>query len=264
MEKRKKQGPLSIAAKGVRAALFPPYCAACRSALPNVSSSLMTDDGTDRCLCDACMSDFVSSVRETCRVCGEGCAVCECVPDGLAQTGVDRAYACFSYDKTKRKSASSAIIYKLKDCKNRDVTRFCAFLLARRLEKAAIASGADLGGYTVTFAPRRRRAVRENGADHMEKTAKLTAKLLGLPFEAVFVNTAHTAQKKKDAAARLDAAERSITVRKRSRKRIDGKRYILLDDILTSGATLAACVGKLYGHGADDVIVCTLAKTKST
>lgn len=264
MEKRKKNGFLRVTARGLRAALFPPRCAACKAVIPYVASALVTDDGFDRCLCDGCMSDFVHSVRESCPECGEAYAVCECVPDGLAYAGADKAYACFVYDKTKRRSAASAVIYKLKDGGNIDVTRFCAFLLARRLEKAAAVNGFSLDGYTVTFAPRRRLAVRENGSDHMEKTAKLTAKLLGLPFESVFVNTAHTAQKKKDAVSRLDAAERSIKVRRHAEDRIEGKRYILLDDILTSGATLATCVGKLCECGADDVIVCTLAKTKST
>ncbi len=262
MKKRKKTGIFAVASRAIRAILFPPCCAACRCVLPPDRESSYAD--AQGCLCDACMSDFVRSVREMCPVCGETYAVCECVPDALSCVGIDRAYASFAYDKMKRKSASSAIIYKLKDGKSNDVTRFCAHLFARRLEKAALTSDFDLDGCTVTFAPRRRRAVRENGADHMEKTAKLTAKLLGLPFESVLVNTARTAQKKKNAESRLDAAERSIKVKKRAEKDIAGKRYVVLDDILTSGATLAACVGKLCDLGASDVIVCTLAKTKST
>lgn len=268
MAKHSKNVPFAVAARFVRSLAFPPYCVSCRRTLPWNESAAKEFSGdamrVPACFCAECVSDFAESVRAACPVCGESYAFCECVPDALRFAGAERAYSCFAYDKTKRKSASSALIFKLKDGKNSDVVRFCAVLLARRLEKAALVSGIDLGTYTLTYAPRRRRAVRENGSDHMQKMAKLTAKLLGLPFEPVFVNTAHTAQKKKDAASRLDAAESSIKVKRRAADSVFGKRYIVLDDILTSGATLGACVSRLYEYGARDVIAATLAKTKST
>ncbi len=242
-------------ARAVVSAVFPPTCACCKC--------LLSDPDTDgTCFCKTCMSDFAASVRGTCKLCGKAVSACECVPDVLAGSGVDRTYASFLYDKDNRKCAASSLIYKLKDGKNSDVTRFCAHIFALRIEKAAFSSGLELSEYTVTYAPRRRIAIRENGSDHMEKTARLTAKMLGIGFESVFVNTATAPQKKKDAVSRFEDAKRFIKMKERMKKRISGKRYVVLDDVLTSGATLAACVSKLRENGADDVIAVTLAKAK--
>ncbi len=238
-------------------AVFPSRCAACGEIIPFDAKKTRT------CFCDACVSDFVLSVRDVCPICGESYAVCECVPELLRVMGIASGYSCFAYDKSNRKSASSKLIFKLKSGKDREVMRFCAEMLASRLEKAAITSKIELGDYIVTYAPRRNRAIRENGCDHMKITAKLTAKRLGLPFEAVFVNTAREAQKAKDAASRIEGAE-AIRPKRSACEKICGKRYILLDDILTSGATVASCAASLFECGAEDVLVCILSKTKST
>ncbi len=254
MENKRKIDNLTLAARRIASFLFPPRCVCC--------GEFITDKNPENdCLCDACMSDFVTSVRAECTLCGKSVAVCECVTDALRYAGIDASYASFAYDKANRKCAASRVIYKLKDGKNTDVTRFCAHILASRIEKALLASGRSADGFTVTYAPRRNRAIREKGSDHMAKTARLAAKALGLPFESILVNRASGAQKKKDALSRLESADRSIRLKKNIRGRIAGKRYIVVDDILTSGATLAACTSRLNERGAEDIIVVTLAKT---
>lgn len=245
------------AAQFIGSLLFPPRCASCGTVL-SLGKGL-----NETCLCNECMSDFASSVRESCTECGQSFAVCECVPEFLKIIGIERAYSCFAYDKSKRKSAASALIFKLKSGADFATSKFCADMLASRLEKIGVMSKTELDSYTVTYAPRRKRAVRENGCDHMKKTAKLTAKRLGLPFESVFVNTAHEAQKTKNVSSRISSAE-LIKLKKRARKSVCGKNYIVVDDILTSGATLSACASRLFEFGANEVLVCVLAKTKST
>lgn len=257
MKDRRKNKPLTDAVHFLGSLLFPPRCASCGNVL-SVESGV-----NEACLCDECKSDFASSVRESCTECGQSFAVCECAPELLKLIGIERVYSCFAYDKAKRKSAASKLIFKLKSGTDSNTAKFCADMLASRLEKAELMSKTELNSYTVTYAPRRSRAVRENGCDHMKKTAKLTAKRLGLPFESVLVNTAREAQKSKAASSRVAAAEH-IKLKKRARKAVCGKNYIVIDDILTSGATLSACASRLFEFGANEVLVCVLAKTKST
>lgn len=62
----------------------------------------------------------------------------------------------------------------------------------------------------------------------------------------------------------LSRAERTANVQKafvmRTGRRLDGERIILVDDVLTTGATTSACAQILRRHGAGDVCVWTVAR----
>ena len=63
---------------------------------------------------------------------------------------------------------------------------------------------------------------------------------------------------------RLNRAERIANVRHafamRPGQRLDGQRLVLVDDVLTTGATTSACAGVLMRAGASEVCVWTVAR----
>ena len=67
--------------------------------------------------------------------------------------------------------------------------------------------------------------------------------------------------------ARLSASERrknvrgAFRLRKRHTSIVDGKSVLLVDDVITTGATVDACVRALKSGGAKSVDVLTLART---
>ena len=67
--------------------------------------------------------------------------------------------------------------------------------------------------------------------------------------------------------ARLSASERrknvrgAFRLRKRHASIVDGKSVLLVDDVITTGATVDACVRALKSSGAKSVDVLTLART---
>lgn len=61
-------------------------------------------------------------------------------------------------------------------------------------------------------------------------------------------------------ADRFAALDGAILVNPRSRDELVGRSVVLVDDVMTSGATLAACSDALLGAGAGRVIVATLAR----
>lgn len=62
------------------------------------------------------------------------------------------------------------------------------------------------------------------------------------------------------AKARRRMLSGSIEVRQSARAQIRGRNVILVDDVLTSGATSEACVAQLKRAGADKVVVCCFAR----
>jgi ComF family protein len=62
-------------------------------------------------------------------------------------------------------------------------------------------------------------------------------------------------------SARRHVVQGAIIVHPRQRHRVQGRHIVLVDDVHTTGATLAACVRVLLAAGADHVDVLTLART---
>ena len=64
----------------------------------------------------------------------------------------------------------------------------------------------------------------------------------------------------KTAAARFEMLENAIQIHPRRRHRIVGRKVLLIDDVMTSGATLAAATHACKAAGSGDVFVLTLAR----
>ena len=60
--------------------------------------------------------------------------------------------------------------------------------------------------------------------------------------------------------ARFQALENAIEINPNRREKLDGRHIILVDDVMTSGATLAACAEVCLAAGAKEVCVLTLAR----
>lgn len=113
----------------------------------------------------------------------------------------------------------------------------------------------------VTFMPIGFLRMHERGYNQAELLAKAVAEPLGLPCQATLRKRAFTPKQstQKDAAARQKNAERALLPRKNAEMR--GKSVVLVDDIITTGATAAAAVKLLREMGAVKVYVLAAART---
>ena len=111
----------------------------------------------------------------------------------------------------------------------------------------------------VVYVPMTRKAKAKRRFNQAEVFARIISKQLGLKFEKnVLIKIRETKPQKS-----LKAAERRTNLKGAFKvtKDVDGKSILLVDDIVTTGATLKENAKMLYKAGARRVTAITFAKT---
>ena len=228
--------PLACAACGstsVEARRDFPACAACWA-----RTKIFTGDET---LCWKCgapaLGDVAEGAREAVR-----CRRCE----DQTFTG---ARACGAYEGALR---ASVLTLKREPRVGRR--------LARLMLEASGRTPLDRATRVVPV-PLHPERQRERGFNQAALLARALAEGSGLPFDdASLVRTAHVEKHRAgmDVRGRRETVERAFRV---ARPRlVANERVLLVDDVLTTGATASACAGALLGAGATEVYVLTVAR----
>jgi ComF family protein len=129
--------------------------------------------------------------------------------------------------------------------------------LARRW--AAAGAGGDLLVPVPVHVDRR----RQRGYDQAELLARVAGERLGLPAVAVLVRQRATvAQFELDRGARRANVGGAFAVRPGASAAVRDRWIVLVDDVVTTGATLAACAEALLAEGALGVSALTVARER--
>jgi ComF family protein len=227
--------------------LFPDDCRVCGvplheiSRIPVCSSCLHQPTAIEtEYSCADCETPFVNRfpLDEQGR-----CALCR-----LGLTGFDRAYTFGSYDETLRE-----LIHLFKYNRVRPLAKPLGSLLARAIPRE---HRFDL----IVPMPLHWKKRWSRGYNQSELLAKEVARRWGLPVAKIVRRVKPTAPQ-----AGLTNSKRRLNVRgafrMRKRQDIKGLRVLLIDDVLTTGATASACAGVLKRAGASHVAVATVART---
>ncbi|MEZ0236105.1 MAG: ComF family protein [Actinomycetota bacterium] len=211
--------------------VFPPRCAGCGApAWP---------------FCERCARGLRALAPPWCARCGaptpdaevSGCG--ECPPGEIAH-----ARAPFAFEGPARAS-----IHHLKYGGVRGVGRALGAAMA-----TCVPPGADV----VTWVPLARRRKAERGFDQARVLAVAVGRETGLPVRRLLRRVVATGpQAKRDAEARRAAMRGSFVARDRA---IVPDHVLLVDDVLTTGATAAACAEVLLAHGASRVSLLVAAR----
>jgi len=120
----------------------------------------------------------------------------------------------------------------------------------------AVALGRAPPEAVVTWVPLGRRRKRQRGFDQAEALARAVARRTGLRARRMIERRAETAPQ-----ARRGGVDRRLALRGAFRA-VGGSPpvVILVDDVLTSGSTAAACAEVLRDAGAERVLVLTAAR----
>ena len=129
-----------------------------------------------------------------------------------------------------------------------------------RLAEVARSHPQTCVGDVVLPVPVHHARLRERGYNHAELIARPLARRLNIPLQIGLL----TRTRPRPPKLRLTMGERWRTVRGayavRDGARVDNLRVLLVDDVMTTGATLDACSRALRRAGAAQVVALTVAR----
>lgn len=221
------------------------------------------------------MMDKIVSVLapHTCLMCGtEGRLLCSDCYDVALEQIPSRCYKCFRLTDNNRVCSKCRRSSSLKNVHVVSTLDGPAKDLIYKIKfervKAAIdiiveymnTTLPDLSQDTIiTYVPTATSRVRLRGYDHIELIAKSLAVRRGLNYAPLFVRIGQSSQVGSNRKARLEQAGKSYQY---SGKAIDKTAPVLIiDDILTTGATVEACAAILKQSGHKNISAAVFAQT---
>lgn len=144
------------------------------------------------------------------------------------------------------------VVNGMKFKKHRGAANYLGGLLSRRIIGDGLVPGVDV--HAVTWVPTSARRRRERGFDPSELMARMVGAQLGLPVVRTLVRADSGEQKTQGGVERWNGPG----FRGRC---IHYSRVLLIDDVVTTGATLAAASGALRTAGVSHIHVAAVAAT---
>lgn len=216
-----------------------PKCVCCRERL----------DIDDEALCKACLKEYKNIKLANCSVCSHTLERCSCVNDYLDKHYVHKLVKLFRYKQPAHpndRMPANELIYNIKRGKRRDLLKFITDELVEAIEDSV-----DYKKFIITNVPRKRSRVTKYGLDHSAEIAKSISKRLGIDYVKTLKSSLKKPQKKTHGEERLKNARFDYL---RNSPDIKGKNVLLVDDIVTTGASMGNCAMLLHGLGAKRIV----------
>lgn len=207
--------------------VFPPKCPFCQKILDDPRAPV----------CPACQPDL------------------PWLEEKAGERKVDFADGCFS--PLAYRDAVPEAVRRYKFSRVRALGKPFAALMARCLGER-LPQGADL----ICWAPLAKKRLRERGFDQAELMAREVGRLLSIPAGPALQkvrNTSPQSELEEESARRANARGAYSAL---PGVELTGRRVVLVDDVVTSGATLSECAALLRQAGAAEVWCLTLAQAR--
>ena len=232
-------GILSLASRFFDFAI-PRRCAVCREPVCK-----------DTALCPECKEEYLKERLSECGICGRVLSECSCPTPYLSKHGVKRLIKLFRYRPSDTHAHSlNLLLYRLKHDNVSSLRDFLAEDLKAAMDKTV----GKVAPAVITFVPRTVKEKRKYGFDQSKELAKSLSKKTGIPFAVLLKRAGKTPPQKK-----LRSTEERVKNAKASflpacKENLRGRTVFLLDDTVTTGASLSACAHVLRVMGAREIV----------
>jgi ComF family protein len=205
--------------------IFPPTCVGCRR--------------VGRWICDRCWPEVAWTPGSICHQCGLASMTTPCIACAGTPSALERAIALAEFDGLAREA-----VHVLKYHGRHAIAPLLGRVMADPVRQIEV----DL----VVPVPLHRSRRRARGYDQSALLAKTLARTLDVPFQEDALKRVRPTEQQ----ARLDARARRENVAGAflGSRGMDGQTVLLVDDVLTTGATIEAAATTLKEAGAGKVL----------
>ncbi|MDD2852228.1 MAG: ComF family protein [Desulfuromonadaceae bacterium] len=226
---------------------FPPLCHICHAFIPNAETVHICPD------CHAHLPRVLSPLCPLCGIPFDGAGHDHCCGKCLLhRPRFDVARAPFLYEGSVRD-----LIHSFKYNRRTHLRYPLALLTLEGIKQFLAESSPQL----IVPVPLHRSRLRQRGFNQAVLLGRVLSKKLSLPMvpDALTRTRATVPQIGLSAAERRTNVTGAFTVKKN--RAVEGKRILLLDDVMTTGSTMDECAGGLKKAGAAAIIAVTIART---
>ncbi len=229
---------LPRAAEGLLSLLFPPECISCGRLLPE-----------ETVVCESCLGE-IRAAALACRRCGapvgRHAETAECPSCRSRRFHFHRVVAAARYEGTTRR-----LVLQMKYARRRSAARFLGCLMAERVVEEGLAGSLDL----LVPVPLHPYRLAERSFNQAELLAREVAEQTGIPLHTdILVRTVNTPpQVSLSASRRRSNVEGAFRIIGRV-DLLEGKTVGVVDDVLTTGATISECARVLRRAGVVRVV----------
>lgn len=236
--------------------IFPPRCVICKRAISRNTG-----------MCFDCLKLFDKAERKRCGICLKQARNCSCRPMLLTNTDkfcdknlISLFYLAPPDSKNLEDKLVRKFIYKFKRYHDRASVGFSARILSHEFLLLLKASNSYTDDWIITNPPRSREQRLIYGFDHAKQLARAISKMTGIKYAECFKRKTNKMQKTLNAFQRRANADKAYTII--NNNIFENKKILIVDDVITTGATVNACAKLLKENGAELVFPISIARTR--
>ena len=239
--------------------IFPPKCANCGELLDiDITKKVLSP------LCDGCRFHYENEKMRECGRCGLSMVLCRCMPPAMEKAQCTSLLKLTSYRSNENSMPIRSFIYSVKLINNSISFDFLTEQLKGILISEMRALSLNPEDCVITYLPRSYKNKAEYGFDQGLKLAKRLSFITGIEFAKCFVRRFNVGEQKG-----LNKYERKLNMKSAyisldMGDNLKNKTVILVDDIVTTGSSMASASRLIFSQGAYQVIGICLGYTEKT